>query len=128
MKMTMHTDHHIAIGHQHLSDGKPCQDHALSGVVSEFGETYAYAVVSDGCSTAGETDIGARLITTLTAKAFRDDYRSGDAVSIDSAAFDVAQQLGLDPDDLLATHLYAVIDTTGEGHVMVKGDGVVVFV
>ncbi len=63
--MKFHTDHHFIIGHGHLADGKPCQDYTLSGLVGGG----AYAVVSDGCSSAGQTDIGSRIIAITTGNA-----------------------------------------------------------
>lgn len=128
MKFNLHTDHHFALGFEHLTDGKPCQDHALSGVVSLNGFRHAFAVISDGCSSAGETDIGARILTTLTAKAMRQEtYDVDDELFINSEAFDIAYELDLKYEDLLATHVYAVIDDEGRGSVTVKGDGVVAF-
>lgn len=50
----MNTDHAFIIGHTH----RVCQDYALSGVV----ENGAYAIISDGCSDAEDSDVGARLI------------------------------------------------------------------
>jgi hypothetical protein len=41
----------------------PCQDYALSGVTRHL----AYAVVADGCSSGGKTDIGARVLALATA-------------------------------------------------------------
>lgn len=49
-------DAHFRMGTSHEAEGSPCQDYALA----ENG-TMAWAAVSDGCSTSGHTDIGARL-------------------------------------------------------------------
>ena len=43
-----------------------CQDYALAGVEDQ----YAYAIVSDGCSSAPHTDIGSRVLTLATKKTF----------------------------------------------------------
>jgi hypothetical protein len=55
----MNSDHQFYIGHDH----KICQDYALSGVTQDG----AYAIVSDGCSSSPDVDVGARLLA-LSAK------------------------------------------------------------
>jgi hypothetical protein len=50
----MHHDSYFGIGYSH----KICEDYALSGVVDGCG----YAIVSDGCSSSKESDVGARLL------------------------------------------------------------------
>ncbi len=49
------TDSHFMIGSTHTV----CQDYACDGVINGI----QYAMISDGCSSAKDTDIGARLIT-----------------------------------------------------------------
>lgn len=51
-------DSYFCIGKQHANEGKPCQDYATTQV----GKDGAIAVVSDGCSTGGKTDFGARIV------------------------------------------------------------------
>ena len=53
----MQADSAFVIGHSHAECAKPCQDYALHGTAGDV----RWAVVSDGCSTGGHTDIGARL-------------------------------------------------------------------
>ena len=65
--MQFFTDEYFHIGRAHLGNGQPCQDYALSGQTEET----AWAIISDGCSSGGKTDIGARLITLTTAKALK---------------------------------------------------------
>lgn len=126
------TDHSFHIGEQHLKSGKPCQDYALSGVLQSGA---AYAIVSDGCSSGGQTDIGARLMALATKRALTElattlAFPSKAQVSKVNALRDTYLEsyrmaLGLDHRDLLATCLWAVVD---EGHAFyhVSGDGVVV--
>ncbi len=64
--MSLKTDHTFQIGLQHLQTGKPCQDFALSGTIAD---DLVYAIVSDGCSSGGMTDIGARLMVLATKRA-----------------------------------------------------------
>jgi len=134
VSMKLFTDDHFLIGAMHLTSGKPCQDYAISG---SFGGI-AYAIVSDGCSSAGLTDMGARLITHSAARAICGHWSvSGDIVSasapqeieIDQEIVlgGIRQTLGLLPQDMLATCAYACVGAEG-GFVHVRGDGVVAFV
>lgn len=68
--MDYKTNHAFHIGAQHLSLGKPCQDYAVSGSIND---TTAYAIVSDGCSSGGETDIGARIVALATKRALEEN-------------------------------------------------------
>lgn len=138
--MKLHTDHHFVIGHGHVTSGKPCQDHAISGMLKAHSCAVerAFAVVSDGCSSAGQTDIGSRLVTSSTVKALRMVLPDGaefqdkhpEAVYEVSGvlANTAANHLGLNSRDLLATQLFAVVEPSGKCFVSVYGDGAVAFV
>jgi hypothetical protein len=128
--MKFSTDHYFQIGHAHYTAGKPCQDHALS----KSGGLVACAIVSDGCSTGGNTDAGARILTFGTLQAIRDHARASDG-SLGTAAISITARqqqligtvrpmLGLDRGDMLATCAYAYLTQHG-GIVHVQGDGVV---
>ena len=114
----IHADCAFHIGSQHLRNGLPCQDYAIAGDLPDR----AYAVVSDGCSSGGRTDVGARLISLAAAKAFRSqNIDIGHFVyGIDSASafFDLNQS------DMLAT-LLSMSVTQDEVFIRVQGDGVV---
>lgn len=138
--MKYHTDHHFIIGHGHAVDGKPCQDHALSGITDTVSPGCGFLVVSDGCSSGLQTDVGSRLVTTTSVRALRayqgitaldgidetvHEYVSGcSRILVTSAAYD----LGLSSRDLLATQLFAYATPTGDISVSVFGDGLVAFV
>ena len=126
-----HTDHYFHIGATHQRAGKPCQDYAYS----ESDTRTAFAIVADGCSSGGNTDIGARLLALTTASALRDirDFRETLSPEIASEYVRDRQKniidqtgimLDIGQDDLLATCLYAFV---GNGHasILVQGDGVV---
>ena len=55
----MNADHYYTIGNSH----SVCQDYAISGLV----ENGAYAILSDGCSSSPDVDVGARMLS-LSAK------------------------------------------------------------
>ncbi len=131
--MKLYTDDYFVIGGAHTIDGKPCQDHTLSGTIGES----AYAVLSDGCSSGALTDIGARITTTAARTAIRNHVAvtqkapgAGTAEEIDLQQqiilSGVRATLGLSQQDMLATCAYAYLSPKG-GLVHMRGDGVVAF-
>lgn len=131
MLLELSADHHFSIGQEHVNSGKPCQDHALS-VANEH---MACAVISDGCSTGGETDMGARVLTFATIAAVR-AYNArhmgaqtdvGVVSEVDTqqriVLGTVREALGLARDDMLATCGYAFLTRDG-AIVHLAGDGV----
>lgn len=129
--MTLKTDHSFHIGEQHLKVGKPCQDYALSGTLSD---DLAYAIVADGCSSGGMTDIGARLVVLATKQALLEtipiskDEPDCDTFNMVNARRDELLEqfrlaLGLEYRDLLATSLWMIAESGGVG-ISVTGDGV----
>ncbi len=125
-------DAHFMIGNGHVRQGKPCQDYAIANFT---GKT-ALAVVSDGCSSGGKTDVGSRLVALTTAKAIEEQLQSCPDVSNvnpaellvgrDTLLAGLRDQLNLTSNDMLATCLHACVDENG-GYVHVHGDGVVGF-
>ncbi|MBI2591088.1 MAG: protein phosphatase 2C domain-containing protein [Candidatus Brennerbacteria bacterium] len=124
------TDHYFQIGHSHYVAGKPCQDYALS----RSSEIIACAIVSDGCSTGGNTDVGSRILAFGTLQAIRDHAKASNG-SLDTAVISiVARQqqlietvrpmLGLNRSDMLATCVYAYITRLG-ALIHIQGDGVI---
>lgn len=116
----MHTDSHYQIGHSHLV----CQDYAASQ-----GDIIA---VSDGCSSAVDTDIGARLLAREALRVFgatdpaERRYFSatlGYHTVRDAAA--LLPMTGCDPSCLHATLLVGWADKT-RWHVVMYGDGLLV--
>lgn len=125
------SDHHFCIGNQHLRQGKPCQDYALSGSENDG----AFAIVSDGCSTGRNTDIGARIVTLSAAMAIK-NLNIGARYSFEACnpqKISVQQQFiiggakqmfGISREDLLATCVYAYLTPYG-GFAHLAGDGVI---
>lgn len=130
--LRFNADHHFVIGRDHVTGGKPCQDHALS-----FSDRHAAGVVvSDGCSSAGETDMGARVLTFGTIAAMKECHTNAYtelALSNQVIARKGREALvsartlfGLVREDMLATCAYAY--STEEGCVVtLYGDGVLAF-
>jgi hypothetical protein len=133
--MTLNTDDYYTIGHAHFASGKPAQDRARSFTQGGF----ACAVVSDGCSSGGDTDIGATLLTLSTTKAARDITNWATPLDVASEPGRISRlisgeqqlalrsshdRLGVSQNDLLATCVYAFIGPAG-GFISVQGDGVI---
>lgn len=113
--MRFHADCSFHIGAQHLRTGTCCQDYAVAGALSDR----AYVVVSDGCSSGGRTDVGARLVGLAAARALRERY------DIDPLHYVLAARpFDLELNDLLATCLTISV-TPEETIIRVQGDGVV---
>ncbi|UFX42154.1 protein phosphatase 2C domain-containing protein [Bradyrhizobium sp. 41S5] len=126
--MRFTADHAFHIGSQHLRGGMPCQDYALSAAP----ESGAYAIVCDGCSTGGHTDVGARIVAHSTAVFLADYAGSRAPLPIDAACFtndkNARLDLGLSQEDMLATCLYAKAYPELPGiHLRMVGDGVVAY-
>ena len=126
--MRFFVDHHFVIGDDHVAQGKPCQDHALS-VCSDG---LAASVVSDGCSSGGETDMGARVLTFATLRAILSHFEVAHALPVAEAVEaeraliegSVMNMLGLHRDDMLATSIVTAVTDEG-GFVHLAGDGVI---
>ncbi len=130
--MKFFTDDYFCIGQAHLGGGKPCQDYALSGSQ----EKMAYAIISDGCSSGGKTDVGARILALVTAKTIQEYWNLyGDDKTKEQMIIRINYQqkiilagiqevLGVNSNDLLATCVYAFVSDTFS-FLQVLGDGVV---
>lgn len=126
--MELRTDHSFQIGAQHLRQGIPCQDYALTLQISP---DIACAVVSDGCSSGGRTDFGSRLLCLATERALlryaREASLHTDVICAarDSYLDTYRVSLALRDEDLLATSLFSVVRPDGI-FTSVSGDGTVV--
>jgi hypothetical protein len=112
----MHADAFHATGARHAVG----QDYALAGV----GVAGPFAVVSDGCSGAADSDVGARLVALAAAEQLRETG----TVSVERAAAragEMVAALGLSRGCLDAT-LLAIWLEGDQIRVVVAGDGAVV--
>jgi hypothetical protein len=119
-------DHSFYIGSSH----KVCEDYALSWKGTEQGA----AIVSDGCSSSENTDIGARLLA-LSAKKHLQSGRSisnnDDGYFIASNALDIVVCLNLHETVLDATLLGICLKpdssldifSSGDGHIALSQNG-----
>ena len=125
----MHADSAFRIGSTH----EVCQDYAATG----SGAHGPYAVLSDGCSSSPDTDVGARLLVRAAVRLLRE---SGATPAAGLAALHAeaarralawAELLGLEPQAVDATLLTAhvsgdrlIIGCSGDGVVCLEqGDG-----
>ena len=128
MSLKINVDSHFVIGKKHLNQNTPCQDHSLCGMIGEI----AYVVISDGCSSGRHTDIGARIITCALSQSIKKNLSdfNGDIMllpdvihaDIVNQAQLIADTMGLENQDLLATCVYAIITPDG-GFIHILGDG-----
>lgn len=127
----LYADHYFHIGDVHLTAGKPCQDYAISDV----GNGAIFAIVSDGCSKGRHTDIGSRLIALSTMTALKEHWMKFHSPFGENTTKEIGlhqklrlsaarEILGLKPEDLFATSVYAYITAQG-GFVQIQGDGIV---
>lgn len=97
--MPIITDHFTLQGHSlnHLEHG--CQDYAFS-FTSPDGSVQV-ALVSDGCSSAPNSDVGARLLVLFAGRALQDFFKDGFIGSAEPSPVELARQFEL----LLTTQL-----------------------
>lgn len=122
--MTFSVDSHYLIGHAHYRQGKACQDYAFSRTDGNE----AYAVVCDGCSTGGMTDVGARILAHSTASVLRSKGPQ-DADFPTERRTKMAQAMDswdLEVNDLLSTCISVKV-TPEWATVSIEGDGVIAF-
>lgn len=128
----MHADSHFVIGSEHLRKGRPCQDYAAGASLPNGG---AFAIVSDGCSTGGETDNGSRVIVRSAVQAIKEYWslhanvpteHETDWITLHQRMVSTAARamLGLRYSDMFATSVYAFA-APDTGLAFVHGDGVV---
>lgn len=121
--MKLYCDHAFHIGKPHLTGGTPCQDYAISGTCGDG----AYAIVSDGCSSGRETDVGARLIAhAMRMELCEKGLEGGDLPSLQARLPSVKNPWGLSEQDLLATVVGAYA-SKDRGVIHLYGDGVIAF-
>jgi len=116
----MHADSHFTIGKTH----KVCQDYARAGKATEG---KAFAILSDGCSSSPDTDLGARLLTLTTANSFQLSWLfTGWDICHEDIALAARDSLGeLAPLEALDATLLVAKEGPGGVGVTVIGDGVV---
>lgn len=116
----MNTDSYFAMGKTHTV----CQDYARHGIVTDqsWHRNHPFAIVSDGCSSCPDTDIGARLLAVALANTFNmlDCFDYNLALQRAEAS---AKALSLSPYSLSATLVTAYMDDTGFLRCAFVGDG-----
>jgi hypothetical protein len=127
--MKFYTDHYFHIGYGHLNSGKPCQDYSLSGVYNDM----AYAIVSDGCSTGGNTDVGSRIISFSTKSILKDYWLLNKDIDFNISEINLRQKIAISNSrinlDLKTNDLYATCNyiylSKNRGFIHTQGDGVI---
>lgn len=126
----MNSDCYFEIGNTH----QICEDYALVGNFIKNHKLYHYAMISDGCTSSPDVDIGCRIICKCAEEALRllyDENKNEEKLyelirdfSIFSA-FRIINGLSIDKKSLDATLIIAITD--GEViDVFVYGDGIII--
>lgn len=117
------------IGQLHNTHVMPCQDFADGFTTVERDK--AFVVVSDGCSSGGQTDLGSRFLSRRLYAQMQQLLKGSEADLVHSIDQQVCvedlEMFALETHDLTATLLYAVADQKGISMHM-YGDGVIVVV
>jgi len=126
----MRTDNYYEIGLSH----EVCEDYAFSGNLNEH---ISYAIVADGCSSAEQVDVGARVLVHSAIEFLREYYSLSDSIETDKDIFEhklrnsviaksimVVKQLGLPLHSLCSTLIVSIMDKT-RANVFMYGDGAV---
>jgi hypothetical protein len=125
----MNTNHYYEIGSSHLV----CQDYAISGKLSD---NISYAIISDGCSSSPDVDIGARLLPYAMLKEMTIFQQHTELLKRDTGdlfkrvitdARSISDQLRVTPLCLDCTVLMALSDGKSI-HIYVYGDGGIILV
>jgi hypothetical protein len=127
--MRFEVDSYFAIGKRHSEQCMPCQDYSLAVASSD----YAYAIVSDGCSTGNKTDVGSRLTTLVVSKIIHEITGKVNWQQIMDWHFDFLHThlkipqhiLNLTEMDMLATCVSAIATVDNELYMQILGDGVI---
>jgi len=126
----IHTDTFLRIGHSH----QVCEDYIINGeFMTSICTPIKYVILSDGCSSSKNTEMGARILCHLAKQYLlyrKDDYRFP-SLDYDEMGLWIihnaeltARQLGLTRNCLDATLIIAY-EFQGVYHIYMYGDGVV---
>lgn len=119
------SDAHFRTGASHLRAGTTCQDYAKAGVAL-LG--LPFGVVSDGCSTSGHTDVGARIWALSCAATLQYvTVQNHDFIGrVVGRAEQTMDRLGLQSSDMDATLLTVQARSDGGGRGIIFGDGALI--
>jgi len=120
----MNTDSAYCAGTNHLG----CEDYARSGVFQKEGSDKAYAILSDGCSSSDDSDLGARFAVLSAENLIK--LMSGEfdsfLFSIALQAWSIIESRSL-PIDVLDATLFSIcvddkisFDCLGDGYLITK--------
>lgn len=116
----METNAYYQIGRDH----KVCEDYAVCGTIP-----FPYAILSDGCSSVNDSDIGARILVSMAKKnieAFTPDTYKEFVNSIVFQSKVISKLMGLEKDCLYAT-LNIIIHYKHKTYALMIGDGCLLY-
>lgn len=105
------------------SDHKICEDYSLNGLLP-----FPFFIISDGCSSAPNTDVGSRILVNMAKKnidMLLIDYNLFLETTISQSKV-IASLMGIDKESLLAT-LFIVVKLENKVIVLSVGDGDIIY-
>lgn len=115
----MHSNHYFRIGSMHGI----CEDYARSGITPNG---RAYAIVSDGCSSSLDTDVGARIVSLEAERFIRAREEIPTGLEIAFLAREKIINLGLQPSAMDTTLIIALEDKEKNIKIHGWGDGAII--
>lgn len=105
-------------------DHKVCEDYALCGT-----EPFPYTILSDGCSSVNDSDVGARILVSMAKKNIHTFTPNTYKEFVNSIVFQskvIATLMGLEKDCLYAT-LNLIVQWNNKTYALMIGDGSIIY-
>lgn len=105
-------------------DHKVCEDYALCGT-----EPFPYAILSDGCSSVNDSDVGSRILVSMAKKNIHNFTPKTYKEFVNSIVFQakvIAKLMGLEKECLYAT-LNMIVHWDNKTYALMIGDGCLIY-
>lgn len=105
-------------------DHKVCEDYALCGT-----EPFPYAILSDGCSSVNDSDVGSRILVSMAKKNIHTFTPKTYKEFVNSIVFQakvIAKLMGLEKECLYAT-LNMIVHWDNKTYALMIGDGCLIY-
>lgn len=105
-------------------DHKVCEDYALCGT-----EPFPYAILSDGCSSVNDSDVGSRILISMAKKNIHTFTPKTYKEFVNSIVFQakvIAKLMGLEKECLYAT-LNMIVHWDNKTYALMIGDGCLIY-
>jgi len=105
-------------------DHKVCEDYALCGT-----EPFPYAILSDGCSSVNDSDVGSRILVSMAKKNIHNFTPNTYKEFVNSIVFQakvITKLMGLEKECLYAT-LNMIVHWDNKTYALMIGDGCLIY-